>query len=150
LIAFVHVDSVEIPGESEEREKEDGGGEKEAAKNTKKEVTAPRSIVGLVKGETSPEISNLRKFVAATKQQLQDSGAGCVILDEKDVPIAGTRGYQLLYTANAPPNQRMKCLQRLAILGEFNYVILFQTLEPFFDEELALANSLLDSFQTFA
>lgn len=173
LIAFVHLDAVDEnllraggqaekeergkeqdeetgKGKEREKEKEEGRGEKDAAKNDEKPVTAPRSIVGLVKGESSPEISNLRKFVAVTKQQLQESGAGCVVLDEKEVPLAGSRGYQILYTANAPPgNQRMKCLQRLVILGEHNYVLLFQTLEALFDAEFELASPLMDSFQTF-
>lgn len=159
MVSFVHVMDVHVPDEQEtegeegEQATDKGEKEKETAETKKtsggKVLQIPRSIVGLVKGDSTPDISNLRKFVTVTKEKLLASGPNCTILEEKEVVVGGTKGKELVYHADAPGNQKMKCMQRLCLSGEYNFVILFQTLEPFFDEELELALPVINSFQLF-
>jgi hypothetical protein len=51
---------------------------------------------------------------------------------------------------NALAMPQMRCLQRVYLFGNTSYVLLFQTLDANFDEEWALASTVLNSFQFFS
>jgi hypothetical protein len=156
----------------EEGEDVKGKGKAKATGSSSKpnDPKSPTSMIGLLVAPLpqtgDKNVWNLEKFGKMIKDQLLQKGSNCRIMREEDVTIANGRmkGRDIVYIADAQPPgaaqqgmkknalamPQMRCLQRVYLFGNTSYVLLFQTLDANFDEEWALASTVLNSFQFFS
>jgi hypothetical protein len=154
LISFVHPDLSAVTNENSLSET--GG------------MVPTRSVVGLLVN-TLPKnpddsIWTLDKFTSHLKGQLLQKTTRCRILDERDSTLSGkfkAKDIHYLAEVNVPTVQqgrpalsqslqKMKCVQRICLVGTTSFVLMFQSLESIFEEEWALAEPIIASFRFFS